>query len=510
MSRLLSLSIGTALVVLAVTAHAEPVAQKTFSDFPNGTWLGEGRLKMVVTPPEWFRSSPPFEVSNVLYLNRCSGGCMVTGTDNINDARQHISSYIAPGPHLVSEYKNNAGEIGPAADAEWNAVVQCIKEIYSPFNVVVQDTPPTGTGNYTEAIIAGTSEDVGLSSMQVGGVAPAHNSCEPNDNAMSYTFANNSYYFGSTQGRVWQICAVAGQESAHHYGLDHSYEFYDGTSACNDPMTYRSDCGGQKFFRNKAAKCGESAVRTCFCGGLQNTHAKILSVFGVGPNTALIPPPTATINLPAPNAVATEGQVVAFTAGSKRGVEHSELMLNGWKWGDVKGAAFGANGQLNPSPYSTKFPAGVPNGVIDIQIKAYDDLGVSTLSPTVTVTKGAPCTSADSCAKGQKCEAGKCFWEQPTGQLGDACDYNEFCTSNLCVETDKGAYCSQDCILGATAACADGFECVANGSSGACIPTDPGGCCSASGPDAVWVHGGLSLGLLGLVLRRRRRRRDRL
>src|SRR5688572_28638306 len=234
MPRLLLLSVGAALASIllsASTAHA----QKKLSDYKPGTLLGAGRLKMAVTPANQFNSSPPFEVSNVLYLNRCTGGCMVTG-GTINDARQHISTYIAMGPHVVTEYKNNAGQIGAAADAEWNMLVQCVKEIYSPFIIIVMDTAPTGTGNYTEAIVAGTSEDVGLS-QSVGGVAPAHNSCEPNDNAMSYSFANNGYYFGDTQFRVWQVCYVVGQESAHHFGLDHAFEYYDGTSACNDPMT---------------------------------------------------------------------------------------------------------------------------------------------------------------------------------------------------------------------------------------------------------------------------------
>ena len=42
-------------------------------------------------------------------------------------------------------------------------------------------------------------------------------------------------------------------------------------------MTYRNDCGGEKFFRNEIANCGETANRTCKCGGTQNSHAKILA-----------------------------------------------------------------------------------------------------------------------------------------------------------------------------------------------------------------------------------------
>lgn len=509
-----------ALSILAVISLATPALaeeKSRFADLPAGTLIGSGRLKIAVTPPEQFRSSPPFEVSNVLYLNRCSGGCNVTG-GTINDARQHISTYIAPGPHVVTEYQNNAKQIGSAADAEWNAIVQCVKEIYSPFNIVVTDTPPAaGSGNYTEAIVGGVSEDVGLMSSGangVGGVAPAHTSCSPNDNAMSYTFANNSYYFYSAslaQYRIWEICSIVGQESAHHYGLDHSYEFFDGTSGCNDPMTYRVDCGGQKFFRNKAAKCGESSVRECSCGGLQNTHAKILGVFGAG--TSLIPPPTVQITSPANGGTATNGQVVSFMAGSKRGVEKSELWLNGYNWATVKGAGFGAGGQPNPSTYSVLFPSGVPDSVIDIQIISYDDLELATTSATVRVTKGAACTSDMQCsmtAPGQKCDGeGRCYWEPPAGALGDACTYNQYCLSNSCVETTDGKFCSEECVVGATDTCPMDYECVQNGAVGACIPAgaNPDCCSVGRGRGSVWTHAGVSLVVLVLVVRRRRRRR---
>lgn len=511
MSRTFLLSVGAAFAVLTATAHAEPLQLPTIpdgkklSDLPAGTMIGTRRV-MVATPPEQFNSSPAAEVSNVLYVNRCSGGCMVTGGD-INDARQHISTYITPGPHVVTEYKNFAGDIGAAADDEWNQVVQCLKEIYSPFNITVTDQKPTGSGNYTEAIIAGDSPDVGLSRMILG-VAPAHTSCEPNDNAMSYTFANNPYFGGTVQRRIWELCSTAGQESAHHYGLDHEYEFFDGTSACNDPMTYRTDCGGQKFFRNKAAKCGEDSVRNCSCGGLQNSHAKILGVFGVGQN--LIPAPTVAITSPATGGTASNGQVVTFQAGSKRGVEKSELWLNNYKWAEVKGVAFGPMGQRNPADYSMTFPGDVPNGVIDVQIKSYDDLGNVTTSSAVTVTKGAPCANADTCAKGQLCEAGKCFWAEPTGKLGEPCDYQQFCESNMCIQTNQGGYCSQECIVGVVDSCPMGFECAAAGAGGACLPIEETGCCNVGRGGAVWAHAGLSLFVLGLVVRRRRRQRDRL
>jgi hypothetical protein len=127
----------------------------------------------------------------------------------------------------------------------------------------------------------------------------------------------------------------------------------------------------------------------------------------------------------------------------------------------------------------------------------------------VTVTKGS-CSSAESCKclAGQKFENGKCFWEAPVGELGNDCTYNQFCKSGICTETSDGSFCSQDCILNAADACPMSFECVATGpSTGQCIPVDAGGCCSVSNDrNAVWLHIGLGGLVLGLVVRRRRKK----
>lgn len=502
MFRSVSILGAAALAALAATAHAEPARPLKLSDFPAGTFIGEGRV-MVVTPPEQFNSSPPFEVSNVLWLNRCKDDCMVMG-GTINDARQHISTYITPGPHIVTEYKNVNGEKGALADAEWNAVVQCIKEIYSPFNIVVTDQKPTGTGNYTEAIIAGDSADVGLSA-QILGVAPAHTSCEPNDNAMSYTFANNAYFFGDAQRRIWELCSTAGQESAHHFGLDHAYEFFDKTSACNDPMTYRTDCGGQKFFRNKRAKCGEMAARACKCGSTQNSHQQLISIFGEG--MPITPPPHASLVFPVDNTPVLTGWVAHVSAGSARGVAKVELYLNGSRWGVLPGGKFGANGQGDQT-YTFYPPANVPDGIIEVSAIAYDDLGLSVQTQTVTVTKGTPCTTDDACLDNQRCDAGRCVYPAPDGELGDSCGYDQACKSWTCIGGDGDQRCSQECATDEPTSCPDGFSCLGTGqgTAGYCLTTDEGGCCSVGrGAGAPWVHGGIALVVFGLVRRRRAR-----
>jgi hypothetical protein len=480
------------------------------------------------------------QVSPYIYLDRCIGGCTVTGGAT-DDARVQRSSMPCAAPDCstgfcfcpggssgtwtIHEFTNAYGQTGAngtclgdgttqctsdaqcspgdtcdTADREWAAVVQCVKEVYSPFAVMVTDVQPTGV-SYTEGIVAGLPADIGYGGTPLGGIAPAV--CSPLDNVMSFSFANLPW--GHGQQRIWALCHTASQETAHAFGLDHEYEFLDGTSACTDPMTYRTDCGGQAFFRNKPARCGEYQVRDCRCGGQQNSHQLLLNVFG--PGTSLIPAPTSAISLPAAGATVSDMFATAVSAGSRRGVARVELWLNGYDWASVPGAAFGPLGQPDPSPYSLLAPAGVPDGVIDIVAKAYDDLELETDSQTVTVTKGAPCVDASTCATGQQCANGRCFWDPPVGMLGDPCTYPQYCTSGICSGTAKEQICTQSCIVGVMDACPTGFDCVmTNGTDGVCFFANAGGggCCSASGGD-----GAIGALLVGYAFTRRRDRRRR-
>jgi hypothetical protein len=500
---------GFALVTVALApAFAEDNPKPGEARPPN--WKGSSHV-VVVEPLEAFSTEPAAAtISPYIYLNRCTAGCSIQyGT--LNDARTNTSSIPKMGAGcpgyptcVVQEYQNAAGETGAAADAEWNEVVQCLKEVYSPFAVTVTDQKPTNGVSYTMALIAGKPGNIGLGD-GILGIAPLAGDCSAQDNVISFSFANHH----GTTDRVWNLCWTAAQEIAHALGLDHEYMFSDGTSACNDPMTYRFDCGGQKFFRNKPASCGEDSVRPCQCGGSQNSHVKIKGVFGEG--TSLIAAPTVVVNSPVNGGTAIPMQIVGAQAGSARGVAKVELLLNGFKWAEVPGALFGSQGQRNPSDYVLKFPPDVPDGVIDIVVKASDDLGISTMSNTITVTKGAPCASAATCAKGQKCEAGKCFWDPPTGKIGASCDYNQFCESGICLDTSDGGLCSQDCIVGVADGCPATFECLAVGTGGRCVPADDGGgCCSVASKDdgnLMWLHVGLSAAVFGFVVRRKRRRR---
>jgi hypothetical protein len=507
---MLRLSALTGLALAAVTlASAAAVAETKRSTDPGepgepGVTPVAGPRLAVPTPVEMFTTVPHAQLSSTLYLERCTGGCTIT--QGANDARAMTSSIPqAPGAHPISEYKNGAGKTGAEADAEWSMLLKCMREVYSPFNVTVTDEKPT-SASYHMAVIAGIPQEIGLGP-DILGVAPLATDCSPQDNVISFSFAN-AHPQVETISRVNNLCWTAAQESAHAFGLDHQYEFViDKRSACSDPMTYRVDCGGQKFFRNSSASCGEFQTRPCRCGGSQNSHLKLTSIFGAG--QSLIPAPSSVVTLPKATDTTLASTVVAL-AGSQRGVSKVELFVNGSKWAETKGAGFGQNGQENPATYGIPVPAALPNSIVDIKVRAYDDLGNFTDSDTVTVTKGAPCTSADSCAKGQKCEEGRCFWEPAAGELGDECDYPQFCVSGICRGTADRQICTQECIPNIGDTCPSGYTCIATEPTvGICFdPDDDGGCCSTSRQsDSVpWAPVAFAALTLGFLVRPRRRR----
>jgi len=424
-------------------------------------------------------------ISNIIYVNRCVGGCTIT-IASVDDARTQQST-IPTGTNgtqvTVPEFAWD--------DATWQTLMTCVKEVYSPYNVTVTDVDPGPTVIHHEVITAGTPADVGLPS-NYGGVAPVAGDCQPKNNNISYAFAN--YY---PPNQVLELCATVAQESAHSWGLDHEFD-------CTDPMTYLSGCG-EKFFRNHAFACGEYAARICRCGGsYQNSHQMILSVFGPGQST--VPPPTTGIELPNDGDTVTNGFAVFADASSQRGIAKLELWLNGYLWNTVTPSDIHAAG-----PFTLQAPNNVPDGVIDVEVRAYDDLDAMG-STKITVTKGAPCTSADTCLTGQKCDAGKCFWDPPSAELGDTCTFDQQCKSGTCQGNGSDMVCTQSCFVAVDGECPTGFTCQSDGSTTGFCYADTGGggggCCSVGNDGATAALANLALAgmVFGFAFRRRRRR----
>ena len=409
-------------------------------------------------------------VSNIIYLERCAGGCTIY-KGSVDNAPSYTSTIPdGNGPFFVSEFGY--------PDEMWNEIVACVRETYAPYNVQVTDVKPA-TGLYHMAVVAGEPSEVGLPNYY-GGVG--HATCDPVNNAVSYVFANHV-----TADAFW-MCAAVAQESGHTWGLDHAFD-------CSDPMTYLPACG-QQFFRNKQFRCGEGAPRDCVCSGAyQNSHIRLLTVFGPG---APLPQPVVEMQDPAGDTQVSSGFAVAASATAKRGFGHAELLLNGYVWARADGEV-GTDTQV----FSFTTSPELPDSIIDVEVRVYDDLDQGYGSSAVTVTKGAPCASADTCAVGQKCEDGRCFWDPPAGELGAACEYPQFCTTGECYE----GTCSRACLIGVTGDCPADFTCVAaDGNDGFCLPGDggPKGCGCASSDGGALAHLGFALVVLGVIGRRRR------
>lgn len=428
------------------------------------------------------------EISNIIYINRCEGGCTITASESQNDARSNISSI--PDPSIQTEW--TVSEFAHSQQV-WDDVIQCIRETYEPFDVVITTDDPGPTTLHHEAVLAGSPGDLGLSN-QIGGIAPG-GGCGAQNNVMSFSFANT--YAPSS---IYEMCATVAQESAHAFGLDHELD-------CRDPMTYLFGCG-HKFFRNELIECGEYEARPCYCSGsVQNSHVLLRGVFGEG---TLPPPPTVSIITPTANDSVSGSYSVWAEASDPRGVTRLELRINNWTYAEQEGHSL----QMQDDPYNFQTPGNLPDGVQNIEIVAYNDLEVAGTA-TVTVNKGSPCSDASTCNDGQTCDMGACTWPDPSGLKGDPCVRDMDCVSAMCANNGSEGYCSETCFPGINNTCGDGFECLdTGGGSGACWPGDGdgggGGCCSV-GDDSAPSPGQLALfGLVaGFLFVRRRRKHTR-
>ena len=416
------------------------------------------------------------DISNVIYINRCVGGCDIIASNSTNDAHANISS-IPDNDTTIGEWAHG--------DAVWDELVACVRETYAPYDVDVVTEEPGTFVSHHEAIVAGDPAEVGYSP-DVGGIAVISGDCTPRNNVISFTFAN-SY----PPSAVLNMCATVAQESAHSFGLDH-------VTVCRDPMTYRTGCG-QKFFRNELLACGEIEERACRCdGNVQNSHAELYDLFGEGTPPAA---PEVELLLPAAEAAVDPGFSIYASASDKRGVSRVDLLINNWRYDEREGH--------DPSnPYVFLAPGGLPDGYQHIKIRAFNDLGVMGVT-TARVLLGEPCEANTQCNDGQTCEDGACLWPEPTGEFGDTCDRDIDCLSYLCASDGDATMCSEACFTGVPDTCPSGHQCLSTGgSNGLCWPGGGGGCCSTTRNQGFsWGQLMLFLGVVGTMLIRRRRLR---
>ena len=467
---------------LVASAHAEEPAELPAPGFElwqrvepaNAANLGRPVGTYVVYPDEPEQVDEPGQPdqeshnSNILYLNRCKGGCTIkrgypdSSVNNISFIPESSSSYI---PEF------NAG------DATWNAVVQCVRDMYGDMNINVVDDDPSPAAHF-EAIVAGSPGDIGQPSY-VGGIAPA--GCTISNNSINYTFAN--VYGGSAQ----QICETVAQESAHSFTLDHEYY-------CPDPMTYLYGCGAKKF-RDYNAPCGEDGTRQCRCtGSSQNSYQILINHFG----EAVATPPSVTITMPQDNAQVTPEFIVRLDATDDVQVDYVEMRIDG-----------NLVTTLQNPPWVFNGPADLGEGGHQVQVTAYDNRG-DTGSDTINVILGEPCGGASDCNDGEACVDGRCVvGPGEPGGLGQTCTEGNQCYSGLCGSDGNGnRFCTETCDTEAQG-CPDGFGCLNAGDTGVCWPgaDGGGGGCAASDDDAPAIPIAL-FAMFGLAFLFRRRRHN--
>jgi hypothetical protein len=493
-----------AVVLSALAAAALPAsiaAADSRTDLPSdtaepgpgepGSMIPSGIDRGYVQPPLGTPVPPQVaqqDISKIIFVNRCVGGCTFTKSPNgVSDAITN-KTWLGDAPLgstiTISEFSHS--------EQVWQDTLACIRDVYSPYGVMVTDVDP-GNVPHHEAVLAGRDDELPIDAL---GVAPlGGGACQPANNVISFSFANQHGPLPDMT-LAEHMCWTVAQESAHSYSLDHEFD-------CSDPLTYLNGCG-PKFFRNKDVVCGRFQQEPCICGGAtQNSHELLTAVLGVG---TAPPAPMVAISMPLDGATVQAGFSVFTTVIDRRGVKNIDLLINGWKWSETEGV-FGKT-----SPYVLDIPNGVPDGVMDIDVRGCNDID-SCATARVTVTRGAACGDASSCLTGQRCDAGRCMWDPPAGQMGDACTYNEFCTTGLCADTGAGLACTETCFGGPNDLCPGDFVCnSAPGAPGVCAapPEDEGGCCSAGGGGTP--TGALALNvalgtLVGLVVIRRRRRR---
>jgi uncharacterized protein (TIGR03382 family) len=399
-------------------------------------------------------------VSRVIYLNPClPDGCTVG--PGFDDSTTDHSSIPNRTSHLAAY---------PWGQDSWNNLVQCVKDMYGPFDVTVTDVDP-GSAPHFELMVAGNGNDIGVPG--AGGVAPFV-PCDGQleDNVISFVFA------AQTQNADF-LCWAAAQETSHVFGLDHELN-------AKDPMTYLSPPTKKPGFQDTASNCGEDTPRDCWCGGpTQNSYQYLMDTFG----PSHLDPPSLTITSPADGAWVKPGFTVRAAAVTQLSVKTGDLQLDGATMSSV-----------SQPPLVFTAPTTLPGGDHTITVVA-TDAGARQFSGQATVHVTAACGADNHCTGAFKCLGGYCLPGADTsGGLGAECVDSSECITGSCGTDGNSHLCTGACDSGDR--CPSGFDCRSAGTTSVCWPaTSSGGCATSGDGSPAFVLGGL--GALALLVRRR-------
>ena len=133
-------------------------------------------------------------------------------------------------------------------------------------------------------------------------------------------------------------------------------------------MTYRIDCGGQKFFRNKAAQCGEDAVRPCQLRRLAELAPQD-PVACSATGTSLIAAADGHVARPPTGGTTTPASVVAASGGQQARRREGRALLNGYKWAEARARCSARTASRTRRPTRSRSRPRCPTASIDIQVE---------------------------------------------------------------------------------------------------------------------------------------------
>ncbi len=360
-----SLLVGT-LLLLPALASAESNAVRPLKA-PGAAAYGDivaGKLtindlqfaRQYLPPVGGTGGTSALAITKTIYLNKNG----VTLSPGNNDARTNRST-LAQQTTTIPAWNVSA--------TTWTSTVNCMKELFAPFNVVVTETDP-GQTPHMEAVFGGSPGLLGMPN-GVAGVSPFTQDCATIENSIVFTFTNVI----PADPRL--ACEIMAQEVAHSYGLDHEL-------LASDPMTYL-DYTGNRSFKNQVASCGEDTQRPCGINGSTcraNQNSVALLIDRLGAKTGDVTAPTGTITSPSTNSTVPPGFNIYVNAADNMMVASAKLMIDGVL----------SETKMGGGPFTFTTAATLPEGLHKLKVEIADMAGnvVQTQEVTVTVQKGAP------------------------------------------------------------------------------------------------------------------------
>lgn len=305
-----SFLVGTLLLVPALaTAESNAVrplktpGTASYGDIVSGpATIDDLQFGRQVLPPVGPTSSP-LAISKVIYLNK-NGVTLQPGN---NDSRTNRTT-LATQTTTIQPWNVSA--------TTWTATVNCMKELFAPFDVTITETDP-GQTPHMEAVFGGSPTQLGMPN-NVAGVSPFTTDCAVIENSIVYTFTNVI----PADARL--ACEIMAQEVAHSYGLDHEL-------LASDPMTYL-DYQGNRSFKNQVASCGEDTQRPCGINGSTcraNQNSVALLTERLGAKSGDTQPPTGAISSPSSGATVPPGFNIYVNAADNTMVASAKLYVDG-------------------------------------------------------------------------------------------------------------------------------------------------------------------------------------